>query len=257
MVSAHGDHHQPGQVTYLGNEGLLVESGGHKILFDPFFHNDFGTYQLVPEELRQKMLKGQAPYDDISIVFISHAHEDHFDAKDVITFLLANPRAKLVAPQQAIQQLDNVNTGVVQPDRLISLSLDFGDTPISRSLTNILFDVVRIPHAGWPGRADIENLVYRVRLSEDAVVMHMGDADPDVEHYLPYKQHWQRFFTHMAFPPYWFYYSMEGRDILDSYLNVGESIGVHVPVKTPDFLIKEGYPFFSKPGETRTINHEH
>jgi hypothetical protein len=52
---------------------------------------------------------------------------------------------------------------------------------------------VRIPHAGWPGRADIENLVFRVTLksqSESVTVMHMGDADDN--HYLPYKSHWQK-----------------------------------------------------------------
>ena len=257
LATAHGDHQQPGQVTYLGNEGLLIEGDGHKILFDPFFHNDYGTYQLVPVALRQKMLKGQSPYDNVSAVFISHAHEDHFDAKDVIAFLEANPQAKLVAPQQAIAQLDTLITDKVKSARLIALSLDFGDSPVSHTLGKIQFDVVRIPHAGWPGRADIENLVYRVRLAEGSVVMHMGDADPDVDHYLPYEQHWVSYFTDMAFPPYWFFYSMEGRDILGSYLNVGESIGVHVPVKVPDFLLKEGYPHFSKPGETRAINHKH
>ena len=73
--------------TYLGNEAVMIESGSHKILFDPFFHNDYNTYQLVPEAIRKAIFNGEKPYDAIDIVFISHAHEDHFSAKDMLKFL--------------------------------------------------------------------------------------------------------------------------------------------------------------------------
>ena len=37
-----------GSATYLGNEAVMVSLDDTKIIFDPFFHNNFGVYQLVP-----------------------------------------------------------------------------------------------------------------------------------------------------------------------------------------------------------------
>lgn len=244
---------EDGQVTYLGNEAILIDAGGMKLMFDPFFHNDFGIYQWVPREMHNKMLKGEAPFDGIDAVFISHAHEDHFSARDLQTFLTNNPQSVLVAPEQAISQLRALKGADIEPARLVEVSLDFGQAPMVHSLDAVSFDVVRIPHAGWPGRADVQNMVFRVQLPTGVVVMHMGDADPDVKHYLPFREHWNKMHTDNAFPPYWFFFSLEGRDILQSYLNVKQSTGLHVPVKVPEFLIKEGYPHFSRPGEVQKL----
>ena len=255
---AHGLHDKTKeQATYLGNAGLLIESGGEKVLFDPFFHNGFGIYQLVPRAMRQRIMAGEGDYADVKVVFISHVHSDHFDANDVAKYLAIHPQVKLVAPQQAISQLKPFLTSKVADERLFAIDLSFGDSPIRQFIDGVRFDVVRIPHAGWPGRADVENLVYRVHMSDGAVVMHMGDADPDVTHYLPYRDHWQKHQTDAAFPPYWFFYSIERRDILNTYLNVETSIGIHVPLSIPEFLINEKHPYFSVPGEHRSLSHSH
>lgn len=252
---AHSKHSETtGQVTYLGNEGLLIDGGGYKLLFDPFFHNNFGIYQLVPEPDRKAMLSGKAPYGQVSGIFISHAHGDHFSAKDVVTFLNKNPSAVLVAPQQALEQIQGLPDVSLAEDRFISVALQFGQQPAHYDEKGLKFDVVRIPHAGWPGRADIENLVYRVTLPNGVVVMHMGDADPDVQHYLQFKSHWSLLETDTAFPPYWFFYSMEGRDILNVHLNARHSVGVHVPMAVPEFLLKENHPHFSRPGQVLRLD---
>ena len=41
-------HEKHATATYLANEAVLILVAEHKVLFDPFFHNDYGTYQLVP-----------------------------------------------------------------------------------------------------------------------------------------------------------------------------------------------------------------
>jgi len=41
-------HEKHATATYLANEAVLISVAEHKVLFDPFFHNDYGTYQLVP-----------------------------------------------------------------------------------------------------------------------------------------------------------------------------------------------------------------
>lgn len=98
-------HEFTSQATYLGNEGVMVNNEGVKILFDPFFHNSYGHYTLVPDQIRKAIFANEAPYNDIKALFISHAHEDHFDKNDVLAYLLANKKVKLVAPGQAVNML--------------------------------------------------------------------------------------------------------------------------------------------------------
>jgi hypothetical protein len=83
--------------------------------------------------------------------------------------------------------------------------------------------------------------------------MHMGDADPDDYHYLPYKAFWQKKSTDINFPPYWFLYSAEGRDILDNIIGAKANVGVHVPMEVPRQLIQSGRNYFSKPGENKSL----
>ena len=243
--------------TYLGNEAVLVTGTKSKVLFDPFFHNNFGQYQLVPEDIRSAIMQGNAPYDDIDVIVISHAHGDHFAADDVLAYLLAFPNTKLVAPQQAVDALTELKNSQAIMPQVLSVKLALGDKPTQILVGDITIQAVRIPHAGWPGRANVENLVFRVALDDDLTVMHMGDADANDNHFLPYKTFWQERISDTAFPPYWFFSSAEGNDILEIIINAREHIGVHVPMLVPKSLKKGTKDYFSKPGEKRKISHQH
>lgn len=233
---------------YLGNSAVLVESNGKKVLFDPFFHNDFGIYQLVPEHIQHAIMQGDAPYDGIDAIVISHAHEDHFSASDVATYLGRFPKTRLIAPQQAIDLIAEYSLPATQ---LIGFDIAFDAPPQQKQVDDIRIQAVRIPHAGWPARKEVQNIVFQIVLGDSFSVMHMGDADPDDVHYLPYKSHWQNHNTTVNFAPYWFFMSAEGRDILNEILQVEENIGVHVPREVPKFLKQSAYLYFSVPGERR------
>lgn len=240
------------EVKYLGNEALLFSNGETKILFDPFFHNDYGSYQLVPESIRDAIFSGKAPYDNVTAIVVSHAHGDHFAASDVAKYLADYPKVSLIAPSQATEKvlLENAQ---LKP-QLVSLALEFGDSPITTKLGDITIDSVRIPHAGWPQRKDVANLVHRVTLANGKTIMHMGDADPNDEHFLPFADHWQQRQTHTAFPPYWFFLSNDGRTILQDRINALKAIGVHVPTDVPAPLKLSGAEYFSTPEETVTLD---
>ena len=241
------------QVTYLGNEALLVENDSSKVLFDPFFHNSYNIYQAVPDQIRSAIFAGDPPYDGIDAIFVSHAHGDHFDAADLVGYLQSFPNTRLIAPQQAVDQIMQLEGAGQIKDSLMPIGLEYRDTPITKNIGTVSFDAVRIPHAGWPQRANISNLVYRVTLNSSVTVIHMGDADPDDEHFAPLMDYWQRQATDVAFPPYWFFVSREGPMILKDRIQAVENIGVHVPVKVPEDLRQSGANYFSKPGEQLTL----
>ena len=248
-----GHAHEQGKATYIGNEGVLITHGETKVLFDPFFHNSYNTYQLVPEDIREAMFAGTAPYDGIEAIFISHAHGDHFSAEDVLRYLKTHPKTRLVAPQQAIDMLAELSGSEAVMKQTEAVELKFGDAPVGITLGDLLIEAVRIPHAGWPQRANISNLVFRVTLDDAVTVMHLGDADVDDAHYQPFDAHWQQRITHTAFPPFWFLTGEEGLKILKDRLNTQKQIGVHVPVIVPAQLRQSGQDYFSNPGEQRSI----
>jgi L-ascorbate metabolism protein UlaG (beta-lactamase superfamily) len=255
---AHDHGAKSASAHYIANEGVLVVDGDTKIMFDPLFHNSYGQYRLPSEKDRAAMMAGAPPFDGVDIVFISHAHGDHFDAEDMNAYLAANNAALLIAPAQAVEQMRSAeNWDEALANRTKATRLGFGDAPVEMKIGGVAISAVRIPHAGWPRRAEVENLVYRVTLSPDATVMHMGDADPNDDHYAPYEDHWAARDTDMGFPPYWFFGSAENHAILKDRLRIKHSVGVHVPEITPPGLEaareKYGIDFFAVPGETRYI----
>ena len=242
-----------GLVTYLGNEALLVTYNATKVLFDPFFHNAYNSFQLVPEDIQKALFSGKPPYDNIDAIFISHAHGDHFSANDVHRYLTSFPNTQLVAPKQAVDEVLKLADNTDIQKRIVSLSLDYQDPPVNKRLENISFDAVRIPHAGWPQRADVANLVYRVSLDNKVTIMHLGDADANDTHFKPLIDHWHATLTHMVYPPFWFFTTEDGPMIINTRINARESIGVHVPIDVPEELRKSGADYFTIPGETRSL----
>ena len=245
----------PTETTYLGNEGIMVSDGQTKILFDPLFPNSFGVYQMVPDDIRKALMAGDAPYDNIDAFFVSHMHPDHFSVDEVILYLETHTETQLFAPTQAVewmQEETNPENPIFQ--RVTGIALERLDAPVSLALNDITIDVVRIPHAGWPGRADISNLIWRVTLADGQTVMHMGDADPRDEHYAPHQDHWQTTRTDTAFPPYWFFTMGDGPMLLKDRLNAENAIGVHVPLQVPPDLIASGADYLHTPGEKRALS---
>lgn len=240
--------------TYLGNEAVMISDGDTKILLDPLFPNGFGVYQQVPDDMRADIMTATAPYDNIDAIFVSHMHPDHFSVEEVILYLERHTETRLYAPEQAVEWMrEETDPTSAIFDRVTGIALERLDAPVAFDMDQIKVDAVRIPHAGWPGRADISNLVYRITLSGGATVMHMGDADPNHEHYQPHADHWHATRTDTAFPPYWFFNSGDGPTLLNDYLNTDQAIGVHVPMEVPIELLVGEDDYLHEVGETRTI----
>lgn len=242
--------------TYLGNEGIMVAQGGTKVVFDPLYQNTYDTYQSVPADTRDALLNAQAPFDDLQALFVSHSHGDHFSAADLVQFMAAHPTTMVVAPTQAIEALQaklKEQKQSVAESRLVEVALEYGAAPLTVNVGDIKVEAVRIAHAGGVERRSIENILYRVTLPGEAVVMHMGDADPRWSHYLPYKEHWQSVQTDAAFPPYWFFTTPGGTQLVAQRLNSLQQTGVHIPVDVPKELIESGADYFSRSGEQRVV----
>ena len=258
---AQADETHAGQAHYLGNAGVMVARGETRVLFDPFFRNDYGAFELVPEEIESAIFEGLAPYNSIDAVFVSHHHEDHFDPNLLVAYLEAWPDIALYAPQQAVDTLLTAVQAVDEMvlDRIHALAMEDGADPLEFRAGGLLIEAVEVPHAGWPGRnTEIDNLAYRVTIDHATTVVHMGDADKATEHYEPYRDYWEARDVELAFAPVWLLLTEQGLFVLDEYVNAEHDIGVHVYDSVPDNPEDrppefDGLDIFTAPGEVRGL----
>lgn len=248
------------RVMYLANQGVLIEQAESKVLFDPLFDNAYGQYELVPDAIANDLLQGNPPFDSVDAVFVSHAHGDHFAADLMLGYLRAQEDVRLYAPVQAVSLLrERAGADANALTRVIGIALDRGDEPARFEMAGLDIRAVRIPHSGWPTRrTDIENLAFHVRLDSEKSVMHFGDSDAAPAHFAPYQALWSERATDLALPPYWFFLSNGGRQVLDEQIQPKLAIGTHVPTAMPDDpALREaefdGVELFTEPGQSQPI----
>lgn len=255
-VKAHPVADDPATAHFLANEAVLIEAGETKILFDPLFTNSYNTYPLIPDAMKAALMAGEAPFDGVDAVFVSHVHGDHFDAEEMNAYLARHGEVVLVAPHQALLDMRQA-AGWSEDFEARLRILPFVSEAQALSLDDGAIEVsaVHIPHAGGPGRAHIQNMAYRVTLNDAATVMHLGDATPDMPAYDAQAEHFAARRSDRAFPPYWLV-SRWGGDTVRDRLNADEITGIHTPIRLPIEVTASREDFFTEPGETRGV-HRH
>lgn len=260
FISVAEAHEDGAHATYLGNEGVLVERGDTKILFDAFYAQSFGQYAMVPNDILSPLMRGAPPYDGVDAIFVSHVHGDHFSAGPTIAYMREHTDVVLYAPTQVYDALLDGGINEKHPllKRVVAVDIQSTDAPEQFTLSGIEIDVVRIPHAGGAPRAHIQNYAWRVTLDGETTVIHLGDADPNPEHFLRHKAHFDAKHTDAAFPPYWFIDHEDGAAILKNIIAADQTIGVHVPARAigngDAWREDAGGDLFTDPGETRDLD---
>jgi L-ascorbate metabolism protein UlaG (beta-lactamase superfamily) len=239
----------------------MVSVAGHKVLMDAFYSQSFATYTLVPDRLMGDLINGRPPYHDISAVFISHVHGDHFSVAPLVRFLAAQPQVRVFAPQQV---LDRLQAAAVNQDllaRVQAFALKPGDTPRTITFAGLEIDVAALPHAGGERMAQVRNLVYRVSLDAQHTFVHLGDAAAERAGFVALEAFWSARDVDTAFPPYWFFADPSGRSLIDEFIAAYQVIGVHVPAaasgRGDDWRARLEVDLFTDPGEFRRLRHQH
>ncbi len=226
----------PGQsfsrVGYVANSAVFVEQGETKIIMDMFMESGFGQYRLVPERFKDALTNDEYNFAGIDAVFVSHAHDDHFDARGVIAYMRSHLDVQLYAPKQAVDKMraflaDESNIF----ERVVEIDLAVGEIA-AHNIGDLKVEAIRIPHSGGARHASVANIVYRVTLDHGVTIMHMGDASAQPGDY-HVKEYWSARQTDMAFPPYWLYLSEDGLGIVDTHIHADKSRAIHVPYTVP------------------------
>ncbi len=154
-------------VTYVGNAGFLINIGDKKILIDALFKGFEGNYEL-PQEIQEKLTIAQAPFDDVDLILVTHAHGDHIDLDMVRQHMQNNPKAIFASTQQLVDALND------STDRWIGFN-PTKEKSESKVISDISVEAFYLPHGP---DARIINIGFLISVN-GITIFQTGDADFD------------------------------------------------------------------------------
>ena len=185
-------------VTYIANEGFLIEGGGDKILIDALFKNNAIDYCDVPSEgTLRKILTGKPPFDDIVLLLFTHQHIDHFDANLVIDYMEYNEKCNLLGPQQVFDQLSEFEKFEKIKSRIHAITPPYGRSE-DINIDGINLSAFRFQHSSYfvsdeqtgeqiDRHKDIQNIGFVINLA-NYKILHTGDSFiQNIEEYKSYR----------------------------------------------------------------------
>lgn len=212
--------------TYLGNEGFLIEGGGHRVLIDALYGTGIPGYPVVPAPIREQLEAGAGLWGGVDLAIASHHHGDHFDAAAVARFLAANPQARFLSTPQAVDRLAAAVDDPAVLARAEGVLPATGET-IERDVGGIGVTVLHLHH----GLRDppVENLGVVVRMG-DHRFLHFGDTEATMEDFEPYLDRLAG--TDLALLPFWFLSSEWRAQMVREQIRPPTVVAAHVPEAT-------------------------
>jgi L-ascorbate metabolism protein UlaG (beta-lactamase superfamily) len=216
------------KLTYVGNEGVLISDGTRSVLIDGL-HREYGPdYLFPPPDVLSAMETAKAPFDTVRVVLISHVHLDHFSAESVGLHLKNNPKAVLVS---SLQPLTDIARNYKDHEAIRTQTREM--TPEWKHRAVFEQDGIKITLLGMKHGGDrfwwVKNLGHIIEIGGKKL-FHFGDADATLENFaaldLPKEK------IDIAFIPYWFLLSENGRKIVRENIAAKTNIAVHIPPAT-------------------------
>ena len=94
------------KITYIGNEGVLLESNNQKVMIDALFDNYYKDYLNPDPNTLKNMMSGRVPFDNINVLLSTHIHRDHFEVSLTGQFLTAHPEPQYFSSEQIKLELE-------------------------------------------------------------------------------------------------------------------------------------------------------
>jgi len=171
-----------------------------------------------------RIVKGQAPFDQITLILFTHQHADHFSADLTAQVLDNHSKCLLIIPGDMVTELQKVSKSwqKIKP-RVISRALEIGDKT-RKTFGKITVQTFRTRHSG--DRDVPHNLMYLIKMSSWRI-FHEGDSDGKFVTYQNFglgKDH-----IDLALVHFWFPLDPEGAKILQELLVPDYIALIHLP----------------------------
>lgn len=177
------------EITYVANEGFIIQVGSKKILVDALFGDqDYGFCDIPSKGIINTMLKNEGVYRNADLIAVTHAHVDHFYSPFVLEHMLSNKKCKFISCQQTVDNLKKQDKSSNIINQLIEITPDnlcYADTTVN----GIGVRVYRISHGPYftddPNTGEkinrhknVQNLGFIFNI-DGVKIFHSGDSDEE------------------------------------------------------------------------------
>lgn len=216
------------EATYVSNAGLLLELYDKKILIDGFCNSILPIYKNPPNRLKEKMILGAPPFNNIDILLVTHHHSDHFDSKSTGEFLKNNKDTFVLSTSKVIKEINNVYCEIEEGRLIIAKPLLYSreDTYIK----GINIQSISMLHQGEEYQ-DVENLGFLIEIGGKKV-LHVGDAKPIKENYMGLGLTHKNIDLLVVTFPYVGVHT--GRQVIEKYIKPQKIAVIHLPHRELD-----------------------
>ena len=216
----------PLSLDYIANEGVVISIGDDRILIDALFDKPHANYRAPAAETLNKIIKGQAPFEKISLILFTHKHADHFDADLTARVMENHSEALLIIPRDMVHDLQKASKNWKKiKSRVKSLDLEIGESE-KITIGRISLRACRTKHSG--DRESPHNLMYVVGL-EGWRIFHEGDSDGKFETFQKFGLGGER--LDLALVHFWFPLNRDGAKILQELLVPDHIALIHLPIR--------------------------
>jgi L-ascorbate metabolism protein UlaG (beta-lactamase superfamily) len=212
-------------VTFLANAGFFLESGRYSVLIDAFLREPTDLFAGLPDAVYKQLVNAQAPFDELTIVLVSHDHPDHAQMRGLEKYLGKNRLAQLMTSPPVIRSLQAHARDFEALHRRITpipTSRNSGNKIVQEEMS---IEFLPLEHRGKPGE-EVLNLGHLIEIG-GVRVLHVGDAQPTVENFGAYDLDQRR--IDVAIVPYWFFNQAKGVQVLNEEIRARTVVACHVP----------------------------
>ena len=222
-------------VRYVANEGVLIASNDKQVLIDGLHREYKPAYLFPPPELQTLLENARPPYDKVTLVLVSHIHLDHFHPASIGLHLRNNRQAVLASSGQAVSEVAKDSSEYETIRSQIRPVTHEWKKWVDMQVDGLKIKFLGLRHSGENFK-DIQNLGHVIEIGGKKL-LHIGDADMTAENFAPFNLPQEN--IDIAFIPYWFLISAEGRTFVKEQFNAKQIIAVHIPPAESEQVIKQ------------------
>ena len=161
-------------ITYIANCGFMIQGNDNKIMIDALFNKGFSHYLVAHDSVSARIINGRPPFDNATLLLVTHSDNDHFNDSLVIEYLLNNKNNRLVGPKSVTNQLLNTALGKNVSNQIIEID-SFGNYQIDTVIHDLRIKSFFMQH---DKRVSFENIGYVITIN-GVKVFHTGDYTQD------------------------------------------------------------------------------
>jgi L-ascorbate metabolism protein UlaG (beta-lactamase superfamily) len=222
-------------VRYIANEGVLIASADKQILIDGLHREYKPAYLFPPPEMQSLLENARPPYDKLNLLLVSHVHLDHFHPASIGLYLKSNPRTVFASSGQAVDEVAKNFSEYEKVRSQIRPVTHEWKKSVEMNFDGIKIRFLGLRHSGGNFK-DVQNLGHVIEIGGKKL-LHIGDADMPAENFAAFNLAQEK--IDVAFIPYWFLMSAEGRTLVKEQFNARHVIAVHIPPAESEKVMKQ------------------